>query len=168
MIDIIINEWKMFLRDKLFVFSTVFFTFSLLVVIFLGTIQNRKQQNYRSEAQEHVRNQWEGLEAMNPHSAAHYGSYAFKPLSVLNSMDSGVNDLTGNVIKLEGHVQNEIVYSEVSQALSISKFGKLKSSLILQYVIPLFLIFLAYGSISSEKESQRIKLLVFQGISITK
>ena len=168
MINIIINEWKMFLRDKLFVFSTAFFIFSLLVVVFLGTIQNRKQQNYRSEAQEHVRNQWDSLEAMNPHSAAHYGSYAFKPLSVLNSMDSGINDFTGNVIKLEGHVQNEIVYSEASQALSISKFGKLKSSLILQYVIPLFLIFLAYGSISSEKETQRVKLLVFQGISITK
>ena len=168
MIDIIINEWKMFLRDKLFVFSTAFFICSLLVVVFLGTIQNRKQQNYRSKAQEHVRNQWDSLEAMNPHSAAHYGSYAFKPLSVLNSMDSGINDFTGNVIKLEGHVQNEIVYSEASQALSISKFGKLKSSLILQYVIPLFLIFLAYGSISSEKEAQRVKLLLFQGISITK
>ena len=168
MIDIIINEWKMFLRDKLFVFSTAFFISSLLVVVFLGTIQNRKQQNYRSEAQEHVRNQWDSLEAMNPHSAAHYGSYAFKPLSVLNSMDSGINDFTGNVIKLEGHVQNEIVYSEASQALSISKFGKLKSSLILQYVIPLFLIFLAYGSISSEKEAQRMKLLLFQGVSITK
>ena len=168
MINIIINEWKMFFRDKLFVFSTAFFIFSLLVVVFLGTIQNRKQQNYRSEAQEHVRNQWDSLEAMNPHSAAHYGSYAFKPLSVLNSMDSGINDFTGNVIKLEGHVQNEIVYSEASQALSISKFGKLKSSLILQYVIPLFLIFLAYGSISSEKETRRVKLLVFQGISITK
>ena len=168
MINIIINEWKMFLRDKLFLFSTAFFIFSLLVVVFLGTIQNRKQQNYRSEAQKHVRNQWDSLEAMNPHSAAHYGSYAFKPLSVLNSMDSGINDFTGNVIKLEGHVQNEIVYSEASQALSISKFGKLKSSLILQYVIPLFLIFLAYGAISSEKETQRVKLLVFQGISITK
>ncbi len=168
MIKIIINEWKMFLRNKLFVFTTTFFIFSLLGVVFLGTVQNRKQQNYRSEAQEHVRNQWEGLEAMNPHSAAHYGSYAFKPLSVLNSMDSGVNDLTGNVIKLEGHVQNEIVYSEVSQSLSVSKFGKLKSSLILQYVIPLFLIFLAHGTLSSEKETQRIKLLVFQGVSISK
>ena len=168
MIDIIINEWKIFLRDRLFVYSTAFFVFSLLIVIFLGTLQNSKQQLYRNEAQKHVRKQWESLEAMNPHSAAHYGSYAFKPLNILNSMDSGINDLTGNVIKLEGHVQNEIVYSEAAQTLSISKFGKLKSSLILQYVIPLFLIFLAYGSMSSEKETQRIKLLVFQGISLTK
>ena len=168
MIDIIINEWKRFLRDRLFIYSTVFFVFSLFIVVFLGTLQNTKQQIYRDQAQKHVRKQWESLEAMNPHSAAHYGSYAFKPMNVLNSMDNGINDLTGNVIKLEGHVQNEIVYSEASQGLSISKFGKLKSSLILQYVIPLFLIFLAYGSLSSEKETQRIKLLLFQGVSLKK
>ena len=167
MYHIIINEWKIFLRDRVFIYSTAFFVFSLVITVFLGTLQNSKQQLYQENAQKHVRKQWESLDAINPHSAAHYGSYAFKPLNVLNSMDSGINDITGNVIKLEGHVQNEIVYSEASQALSISKFGKLKSSLILQYVIPLFLIFLAYGSLSSEKESQRIKLLVFQGIAFT-
>ena len=71
-------------------------------------------------------------------------------------MDNGVNDLTGNVIKLEGHIQNEIVYSEASQSLALSKFGKLKSSIILQYVVPLFLIFLSFGSMTSEKDSKRI------------
>ena len=83
-------------------------------------------------------------------------------------MDGGINDITGNVLQLEGHVQNEIIYSEASQALSVSKFGKLKSSLILQYVIPLFLIFLSFGSMSKEKETQRIKLLILQGASIDK
>ena len=105
---------------------------------------------------------------MNPHRAAHYGSFAFKPLNILNAMDGGINDITGNVLQLEGHVQNEVIYSEASQALSVSKFGKLKSSLILQYVIPLFLIFLSFGSMSKEKETQRIKLLVMQGASIDK
>ena len=124
---------------------------SLSIVVFIGIIQNNNQRLYQSKAQKHVRQQWENLEAMNPHRAAHYGSYAFKPINILNSMDSGINDITGNVIKLEGHVQNEIVYSEASQSLSISKFGKLKSSLILQYVIPLFLIFLAYGSIRNSE-----------------
>ena len=105
---------------------------------------------------------------MNPHRAAHYGSYAFKPLNTLNSMDNGINDITGNVIKLEGHIQNEIMYSDASQSLTISKFGKLKSSLILQYVIPLFLIFLAFNSMSSERQSKRLKLLLFQGASFSK
>ena len=168
MINIILNEWKMLVRNRVFIYLTIFFVLSLILVVWMGIIQNSTQQEYRTNAQKHVRKQWDNLEAMNPHRAANYGSYAFKPNNLLNSMDGGINDITGNVIQLEGHVQNEIVYSEASQSLSISKFGKLKSSLLLQYVIPLFLIFLAYGSISNEKETQRLKLLIFQGISMTR
>ncbi len=168
MINIILNEWKMFFRNRVFIYLTIFFILSLTLVVWLGIIQNSAQQEYRTKAQKHVRKQWDNLEAMNPHRATHYGSYAFKPNNLLSSMDGGINDITGNVIQLEGHVQNEIVYSEASQSLSISKFGKLKSSLLLQYVVPLFLIFLAYGSISNEKETQRLKLLIFQGISMSR
>ena len=168
MINIILNEWKMLARNRVFVYSTVFFVLSLSLVVWMGIIQNRVQQSLQTKAQEHVRQQWENLEAVNPHRAAHYGSFAFKSTNLLSSMDGGINDITGNVIQLEGHVQNEIVYSEASQSLSISRFGKLKSSLLLQYVIPLFLIFLAYSSISNEKETQRIKLLIFHGSSLTK
>ena len=168
MIDIIINEWKNLIRDRLFFYSTIFFVLSLSLVVWMGILQQENQQQSQSDAQKHVRKQWENLEAMNPHRAAHYGSFAFKPLNILNAMDGGINDITGNVLQLEGHVQNEIIYSEASQALSVSKFGKLKSSLILQYVIPLFLIFLSFGSMSKEKETQRIKLLILQGASIDK
>ena len=78
---------------------------------------------------------------MNPHGAAHYGTYVFKPNTLLSSLDDGVNNITGKVLRVEGHVQNEIVYSEASQNQTISKFGKLKSALLLQYIIPLLLIF---------------------------
>jgi ABC-2 type transport system permease protein len=67
------------------------------------------------------------------------------------------------VLRLEGHVQNEIVHSEASQMQTISKFGKLKSSLLLQYIVPILLIFLAFSSMSSEKQSGRLKLLLLQG-----
>ena len=72
------------------------------------------QKNLQETAQNKIRKQWENLSPMNPHGAAHYGSYAFKPLDILNSLDQGINDVTGNVLKLEGHVRNEIVYSEES------------------------------------------------------
>ena len=168
MIHIIKNEWRILLRGKIFVYSTILFLMSLTITVLLGISQNKNQQLLQKKAQNHMRQKWENLEAMNPHRAAHYGSYAFKTSNILNSMDSGINDITGNVIKLEGHVQNEILYSEASQSLSISKFGKLKASLLLQYVIPLFLIFLAFGSISNEKESKRLKILILQGISFSK
>ncbi|WP_081918418.1 ABC transporter permease [Sphingobacterium sp. ML3W] len=166
--QIILNEWKMLLRVRILVYLTLFFIVALAAVTWLGIVQNNKQQRQQQASQNHIREQWESIDEMNPHGAAHYGSYVFKPVTVLSSIDEGINTITGNVLRLEGHVQNEMSYSEVSQSLSVSKFGKLKPSLLLQYVIPLFLIFLAFASISREKETGRLKLLVFQGASLSK
>ena len=168
MVNIIINEWKILLRNRAIMYITTVFVLSLIAIVWIGILQNNNQKDNQLSAQKHIRNQWDNLKPMNPHRAAHYGSYVFKPVSVLNSLDDGISGITGNVLKLEGHIQNEIVYSEASQSISISKFGKLKSSLVLQYVIPLFLIFLAFSSISSEKQTGRLKLLIFQGISLFK
>lgn len=160
---IIINEWRYYLKTRLFLFTTLIFIGVLTAVTALGVHQNKLQYQRYEEAQKHVRSQWEQIDAMNPHSAAHYGSYAFKPKTVLSSIDEGINGITGQVLRLEGHVQNEIMFSEASQMQSVSKFGKLKSSLILQYIIPLLIIFMAFSSVSSEKESGRLKLLLIQG-----
>ena len=166
--QIIINEWRMLLRVKALTNLTLFFMLALILVTWFGVKQNGRQQEQQKEAQAHVRKQWENITNLNPHGAAHYGSYAFKPITPLSSLDEGVNSSTGNVLRLEGHVQNEIAYSEASQSTSISKFGKLKPALLLQYVIPLFLIFLAFSSVSREKETGRLKLLVFQGAPLSK
>ena len=168
MIDIIINEWTKFLRNSVFVYLNVFFIFSLIFVVYLGILQNNSQETNRKIVEDEVREQWDNLEPMNPHSAAHYGSYAFKPMNLLNGLDGGVNDITGNVIKLEGHVQNEILFSEASQSLSISKFGKLKSSILLQIIIPLIIIFLGYSSIINDKKTGVLKLLVVEGLMLRK
>ena len=168
MINIILNEWIKLIRNRSFIYLTLFFIFSLFLIFWIGTLQNINQQNLQSSAQNQIREQWKNLDPMNPHSAAHYGSYVFKPTNILNSIDGGISDITGNVLKLEGHVQNEIVYSEASQSITISKFGKLKISLLLQYVIPLILIFLAFESIGGEKESRRLRLILFQGVTISK
>lgn len=168
MFKIIANEWTILLRSKVLTYLTILFTIGLSLVTYLSIQQNKAQLAQQKAAQAHIREQWENIDAMNPHSAAHFGTYAFKPINALSSLDEGVNAITGNVLRLEGHVQNEIVYSEASQSLSISKFGKLKPSLLLQYIIPLVLIFLAFSSVSSEKESGRLKLLVFQGAPLSK
>lgn len=168
MIQIIFNEWKLLLKVRMLACLTLFFIVGLTLVTWLGVLQNIKQYEQQQLAQKQVREQWDNLEAMNPHGAARFGTYAFKPITPLNAIDEGINAITGNVLRLEGHVQNEIVYSEASQSLSVSKFGKLKPALLLQYIIPLLLVFLSFASISSEKESGRLKLLVLQGASLPK
>ncbi|MEO0341004.1 MAG: DUF3526 domain-containing protein [Bacteroidota bacterium] len=161
--QIISNEWRFLSRSRVLVGMSLGFFLILLFTVFLGHQQAKNQKLRYETAQNHIRQQWESIDAMNPHNAAHYGTYVFKPSNFLSSLDEGVNSVTGNVLKVEGHVQNEIVFSEASQMQAVSKFGKLKSALLLQYIVPLLLIFLAFHSVSSEKQSGRLKLLVLQG-----
>lgn len=161
--QIIKNEWLFLSRTNWFVGVSIGFVVTLLASIFLGNLQTRKQTSVYLDAQDHLRHQWESIEEMNPHNAAHYGTYVFKPTGLLSSLDEGIQSVTGNVLRVEGHVQNEIVHSEASQVQAISKFGKLKSSLLLQYIIPILLVFLAFNSVSNEKRSGRLRLLLLQG-----
>ncbi|MBF24903.1 MAG: hypothetical protein CMP49_00060 [Flavobacteriales bacterium] len=165
---ILFNELIGLFRNRLFMILLGVFSISLVLTTYFGIIHNNKQILSQNDAKEHIREQWDEMNHTNPHNAAHFGSYAFKPITILNSIDEGINGITGNVIRLEGHRQNDVMFSEASQSLLISNFGKLKPSLLLQFIIPLFLIFLAFNSYSSERESGRLKLLLIQGSSLNK
>ncbi|MEM6299879.1 MAG: hypothetical protein AAF740_14420 [Bacteroidota bacterium] len=115
MFTIIKNEWQFLARSRALVSISLSFIAVLLVSVFLGNLQTQEQTEHYQTAQSHLREQWESIEAMNPHGAAHYGTYIFKPTNLLSSLDEGVNSVTGNVLRVEGHVQNEIVHSEASQ-----------------------------------------------------
>ena len=111
--QIIKNEWLYLSRTKLLVVISFGFVLVLLLSIILGKYETQQQQQSYQTASNHLRQQWESIKEMNPHGAAHYGTYVFKPTNLLSSLDEGVNSITGNVLRLEGHVQNEIVHSDL-------------------------------------------------------
>ena len=168
MINIFKNEWKGFLRNNVFIFFSSLFILCLVVVTYFGIIQNKKQIQSQIDAHNFIRAQWDEMDPSNPHSAAHFGTYAFKTNSVLHNLDDGINSVTGVVLRLEGHKQNDVAFSEASQSITISKFGKFKVSLLFQFIIPIFLIFLSFNTYTSEISSGRLKLLLVQGNSLTK
>ena len=168
MITILKNEWSMWYRNKTLFFVSIIFMIFLVATNILSIFQIQKKQENQKLAHQHVRAQWESIKEMNPHGAAHYGSYLFKPLLPLNNFDDGISAVVGNVIRIEGHSQNDLTYSEASQSLAISKFGKLNPALLLQFFLPLCLIFLAFSSITNEREKGHIKLIVLQGVSYTR
>ena len=165
-ISMYLNEWKSFLRNRLLRTLAILFGVTLFATTYFGLIQSSNQMDAQQKAHEHIRAQWDEMEPSNPHSAAHFGSYVFKPSTILSSLDEGINATTGTVLRLEGHTQNEMMFSETSQSLILSKFGKLKASLLFQYLIPLFLIFLSFDAYPREKRMGRLKLLVNQGVDI--
>ena len=168
MFQVIINEWKGWWRTGQFKWLIVSLIVVLGIIGFFGVkdVQQRQAQTDNSKAK--VREQWENMGPSNPHSAAHYGSYAFKPVNPLSALDEGVNLTAGRVLRLEGHVQNEVVHSAQSQSAFISYFGPLKASVVLQIIVPLLIVFLTYYSIKSEHEQGRIRLLMIQGVTYTR
>ncbi len=160
---LLLNEWILLKRNPWFIGLSIVLFLILGVTSYFGIAETRKLNQLEAEAAAHIRAQWDNQEAGNPHNAAHYGTYLFKPTSALTGFDEGVNGVVGKTLYLEGHRQNEVQYSEASQSLMSSRFGKLRPSLLLQLIIPLLLIFMVFSSIRSERESDRIRILLVQG-----
>ncbi|MBI4177843.1 DUF3526 domain-containing protein [bacterium] len=101
----------------------------------------------------------------NPHSAAHYGVYAFKPAQALAVFDRGIEPWVGATVWLEAHKQNDFKYRPAMDAGVMQRFGELSPAFILQVIAPLLIIFLSYASFSGERESRVLKLALSQGVS---
>lgn len=163
MLTIIWNEWTLLKRNPWFIGLIAVLILIVGLTSYFGVAETKNLIAMEAKASAEIRSQWDNQEAGNPHSAAHYGTYLFKPSSALTGFDEGVNGVVGKTLYLEGHRQNEIQYSEASQSLQVSRFGKLRPALLLQLIIPLLLIFLLFSSIRTERESDRIRILLVQG-----
>lgn len=110
------------------------------------------------------RDVWEDQGEKNPHSAAHYGTYAFKPEYPLGLLDKGIDKFTGTSIFIEAHKRNEAQYSPIADRTELARFGELTPDFILLYIMPLLIILMGYNSYTKEKEQGTIVLLKSQGI----
>lgn len=149
-------------RDKLFL-TLAAITWLLLIVAGLGGYERyRHAQQQQAAADNLFRHEWEQQEA-NPHSAAHFGTWLFKPFTFLTLYDNGLNNFTGLSYRVEAHKQHEVNYSTVQDTDSQLRFGELTMALVFQLLVPLLIILLAYGSISRERENNTLRLLRVQG-----
>ena len=162
---IVFKELKELARDGRFKVASFVLMILLIVATFTGITQyNRNNQQY-VESTTKERKLWESQDEKNPHSAAHYGTYAFKPKFALSLFDYGVTKYTGNSIFLEAHNRNEASFSEASDQTSLTRFGTLSINFVLLYIFPLIIILIGYSSYTKELEHQTFTLLKSQGVS---
>lgn len=145
-----------------------------IVLVLLGIavwISNKQYQNINeqyAEAKTAERAIWDNQGEKNPHSAAHYGTYAFKPKYPLSLVDQGVDKYAGTSIFLEAHKRNEAQFSAAADQTGLARFGDLTPDFILLFIIPLLIILLAYNSFTKEREMGTLTLLKSQGMSTLK
>lgn len=163
--SIIFKELKELIRDGRFTVAMSISLGLLVIAAITGINQYQKNNQQYLESVNKEREIWETQGEKNPHSAAHYGTYAFKPQFALSLFDYGVTKYTGNSIFLEAHNRNEASFSEASDQTSLARFGTLSINFVLIYLFPLIIILIGYNSYTKEVEYQTYTLLKSQGVS---
>ena len=158
-----VKELKELLRDGRVRTSFGIVVLLLVVAVWISAKQYQNTNKQYEVAQTAERAIWDNQGEKNPHSAAHYGTYAFKPKYPLSLLDQGVDKYAGVSIFLEAHKRNEAQYSAASDQTGLARFGDLTPDFILLFIIPLLIILLGYNAFTKEREMGTLTLLKSQG-----
>ena len=158
------KEFTDMLRDGRFRWCSILVGALLLVSLGHGWVQAREAQQELAAAQATAREHWESQGEKNPHSAAHYGIYAFKPRLALSFVDEGIDPYTGTTVWLEAHRQNDFLLRPAQDATAAQRVGALTAAQVLQHLVPLLIILLAFGALAGERERGTLRQLLSTGI----
>jgi ABC-2 type transport system permease protein len=121
-------------------------------------------QTQHEEARRATRAQWLDQGQKNPHSAAHYGVYAFKPKSRLSMVDTGIDPYVGVAAWLEAHKQNEFKYRPAQDRTALQRFGELTAAEGFLVLLPLFIVMVTFNAFSGEREQGTLRQLLSLGV----
>lgn len=161
---IAVKEMREMLRDGRFRWAGGVVFALLLVSLGAGFVHWRDARAQSEAATSLARQHWVGQEAKNPHSAAHYGVYVFKPQLPLSFIDRGVNPYTGTTVWLEAHRQNDFLFRPAQDATAAQRFGNLTAATVLQLLIPLLIILIAFGAFAGERERGTLRQVLSMGV----
>ncbi len=136
----------------------------LALALLLGWKQHSEIERQHADARKATREHWLGQGRKNPHSAAHYGIYAFKPKLPMALLDKGTDSFTGVAVWLEAHKQNEFQFRPARDATMLARFGELTAAGVLQILIPLLIVVLTFGAFSGEREQGTLRQLLSLGV----
>ena len=159
------KEFTEIVRDGRFKWTAGIMVLLLLTAILAGYQKYNSLMNIQRLAQGESNEQWLQQGDKNPHSAAHYGNYAFKPAGPLAFFDNGVNSYTGTLVFMEAHKQNFATGRPATDRSAIGRFGDLNGAMILQLLMPLLIIFLGFTAFSGERESGTLRQVMSMGVT---
>jgi ABC-2 type transport system permease protein len=152
------------LRDGRFRVAACVVLALTLVSLAAGWKHYRDVRTQHDDARRSTHQQWVGQPKKNPHSAAHYGIYAFKPKSQLGIVDTGLDPYVGVSAWLEAHRQNEFRYRPAQDRTAVQRFGDLSAAAVLQLLLPLFIMLMAFPAFAGERESGTLRQVLSLGV----
>ncbi|MGQ0620487.1 MAG: ABC transporter permease [Panacagrimonas sp.] len=136
----------------------------LLLALGVGIQHWHRGETARVAAQTEDLRIWRSQGLLNPHHAAHFGRYIFKPVGPLAFVDEGVNPYAGSAVYLEAHKQTPSRARPADDAALLPVFGELTAALVLQLLVPLLIILVAFAGFSGERESGTFRQVLSVGV----
>ncbi|MEM6457354.1 MAG: DUF3526 domain-containing protein, partial [Acidobacteriota bacterium] len=158
------KELRETLRDGRFRWLAASLLILLAAGLVAGAFETRAARAAIALAEAEERSTWLGQGPRNPHSAAHFGSYAFKPRPVLSALDRGVDAYLGTAVWLEAHWQDPFALRPAEDRTAVQRFGELTAAFTLQVLVPLLIIVLGFGTFAGERERGTLRQLASLGV----
>lgn len=135
----------------------------LAATVFSAVPAYRATEQWKADAARTVREQWITQGARHPHSAAHYGVAAFRPLANTALLEPGVSAYVGQMLPLETHQRAFPVHAPIEDTTSAARAAPLSPALLALTVIPLLVILAGVAMLSGEREGGNLGLLLGSG-----
>ena len=161
---IVRKEMKELVRDGRFRWAGGIVAALLIASLLAGWKHHLEVRAQHEEARRAERELWLNKGDMNPHSAAHYGAYAFKPRMPLAAVDRGIDPYVGVAAYLEAHKQNPWKFKPAEDATEVQRLGELTAAATLQMLVPLLIVLLTFSAMAGEREAGTLRQLLALGV----
>ena len=130
-----------------------------------GFVRQVRWSSDRAASEQVDADSWNAQGVVNPHSAAHFGRHAFKPVSALALLDPGVLDYVGTLVRLEAHRQHPAGGTPTDADTALASFTPFTVAGALTIFAPLVLVLAGFSAFSGESARQLLRQELAAGIS---
>lgn len=161
---IVQKDLKLFGREAL-VKGLLIVTLALVVVsVLTGLQRERVFEKEKTAALDTDLAVWMQQGDRNPHSAAHFSRYAFRPASPLAIVDPGTTDFAGLAIWMEAHYQDPAAFRRAEDGGELSRYAQLTPAFLVLTVGPMVVFLMLFASIAGEREDGTLRQLLASGV----
>lgn len=159
------QQWRLLVRDRRLAVLGLALVLVLCTAALTAAVLHGTQAAERRAAQSEEARVWASQGPANPHGAAHFGRYLFKPVSALAVVDPGLLPQLGTSLKLEAHANNPASNRGIDGGTALDRFGGLSPATMLQVLAPLLVILSGFATFSGERARGLLRQELAAGVA---
>jgi ABC-2 type transport system permease protein len=161
------QQWRLLVRDRRLAVLGLALVLVLCTAAMTAAALQGARESERQAAQAQEAKVWAMQGQANPHGAAHFGRYLFKPLSPLAVIDPGLLPQLGTALRLEAHANNPASNRAIDGGTTLDRFAGLSPATMLQVLAPLLIILAGFAAFSGERARGLLRQELAAGVAPT-